>query len=115
MKIPRPDDLYCDGRFRQWFIAHVEPINRLLSEGVEVYQRRNLKNQPYESVWTPDWCHGDTNKALLINIQPLKKETAEDVLRDLVRYCEEAGIPHVGEADPEFKLYNRAKALLERK
>ncbi len=105
--------------FDRWFNEHVEPINRMLSEGIEVWSD-DWGDFKGEHMWSDkeDSCvalNMNTHKALLINIQPLKKETAEDVLRDLVSYCEEDGIPETAKCDPTFKLYNRAKAILERK
>jgi hypothetical protein len=61
-----------------------EPLNKLIDEGVEVYCWKSEKHL--------SWCSDEyigkngeyTHKALLIGIQSIKKETAEDVLRDIV-------------------------------
>jgi len=80
MKIERPDWLgmlkhrAMDSEIlNAWFNAYVSPINKLLSEGVEVYMPSN------STVWgiTASKTFKDTHKALLINIQPIKKESAE--------------------------------------
>ena len=51
-----------------------------------------------------------THTALLLGIQPIIKDTAESLLRELVSYCEEIGF-----AQRKDELYKRAKALLEKK
>lgn len=66
-----------------WFKQYVEPINKLLALGVQVH------GATFEGLneWTKTKLSNDDHKALLINIQPIKKETAEDVLRDLHERC----------------------------
>lgn len=88
MKIERPD---WNGFFgisdklgvEAWFNDKVEPINKMLSEGVEVFVPKDFKD-PDGGFWGKNKQSFDTHKALLINIQPIKKETAEDVLRDIL-------------------------------
>jgi len=87
------------------FLDHIEDFNNILSEGVEVYGKKDY--------WSVNNCFQyttgkllDTQKALLINIKPIKKETAEDVLRDLINledYSQRCTLP----------LIKRAKALLD--
>lgn len=65
----------------KWFSKHIEPINKMLDEAVEVYE---CKDEPEHS--SGNWYQYPKdclkiNKALLINIQPVKKESAEDVLK----------------------------------
>lgn len=57
------------------------------------------------------WCahHDaeiDTHTALLVNVQPIRKDTAESLLRELIEQCdgETAMIPR--------HVYDRARALL---
>jgi hypothetical protein len=70
--------------FKEWFDNCVEPINKILAEGVEV----TCYKEHYEE--RVKWCASEimldckTHKALLINIQPIKEETAEGVLRDIL-------------------------------
>ena len=120
MKIERPDwfdevdiykkNLHMGPKLSEWFDARVEPINKLLSEGVEVYgfmDRGKSGNAPlfYRELET-----GETHKALLIKITPIKKETAEDVLRELCRRWNE----DVSNSLIMDDLIDRAKAALER-
>jgi len=68
--------------FLEWFEKEVEPINKMLDEAVEVYgySDLNVSNHTYAS----DKQECDTHKALLINIQPIKKETAEEILQSFM-------------------------------
>ena len=83
--------------------AELTRFRKLLAEGVEVYGYGDNK-----SIWQrPEHhdMHEVTHKALLISIQPIKKETAEDVLRDLIN-------------TPEGKMFpvdwlEKAKAVLD--
>lgn len=121
MKIERPDwfSLAFDIDFKSktvgeldlWFDQHVEPINKMLSEGVEIYGDHNLGNgsAPYYSFAYEQIPHS-AHRAILINIEPIQKETAEDVLRDIVK----AFHPDDYETDTKaFDLIHRAKAVLE--
>ena len=64
--------------FARWFRENVEPINKMLSEGYTVYYNGH-------HIWYKGSPGRDAiNKALVINIEPIKKETAEDVLRDIL-------------------------------
>ena len=93
LKIERPDwdDLYIEtpGKgslnmsisdqeiriLNRWFDQHVEPINKMLAEGVEVYGYGDDK-----SIWQkPEHhdMHEVTHKALLICIEPLEKKCPE--------------------------------------
>jgi len=79
-------------------------VNKMLSEGVEVYgndtQFDIIKNP------RPDAINGCTHKALVINIEPIVRETAEDVLRAYIK---------AWEGGPDFpgkELVERAKAVL---
>ena len=84
MKIERPCWLdllegtsigYSDKVFDAWFDEAVEPINKMLAEGVEVFgpTKTTYKDQLiYVESWTKDRHVGDFQKALLINIQPIE-------------------------------------------
>ncbi len=64
-----------------WFNTHVGPFNKMF-DSAQVVKSVGLCWWPKEHTDSKtDW----TETALLINIQPIVKETAEDVLRDLVR------------------------------
>jgi len=62
----------------QWFDAYVEPINKALREGVVVYFG-------YDNNGDIDWSTPDTHTATLINIQPIEQDSAEKVLRDILK------------------------------
>lgn len=83
LKIERPafysvtrSGVWTVDEFESWFTTHVEPINKLLSEGVEVVGYIKPGR-----IWQEKEYHDDTvtHKALLINIQPIKQETAEEL------------------------------------
>ena len=111
MKIEKPDrsdwgELMWS--FNHWFKEKVEPVNEMIANGIEVYN--------FEEIWHPMRdAYGDdkpSNKALLINIEPIKKETAEDVLRDILRMYLENGSYMNKDL---FIFKQRAKAVLEEK
>lgn len=102
-----------------WFQSKVEPINKMLAEGVAVNAFKiteTMTDSEKQSVgmWTcGEWDDGrDTHKALLINIKPIKKETAEDVLRDIVGLLD-PGCNLEGSKEYRIKQWKRAKAVLE--
>lgn len=88
----------------EWFDTHVEPINKMLDEAVEVYGMKAHGG----NIWATKQHEDDSKKALLINIQPIKQETAEDVLRDWMKIIRGGSSWH---AEKEIE---RAKAVLER-
>jgi hypothetical protein len=77
----------------------------MLAEGVEVW---NLDGDIDWFIATDRHriCTKAAHKALLINIEPIVKETAEDILRELVGCVDSDLYPHI---------VKRAKALLEDK
>lgn len=113
IEIKNPDYLKAQRRFsadnfpelfNKWFTEEVEPINKMLSEGVEVY------NTDSGYGWADTLEVRAVRKATLINIQPIKKETAEDVLRDIVNKWwkdREKSCPELDEYEA------RAKAVLD--
>jgi hypothetical protein len=117
MRIEKPDWKYdiveCEG-FRQWWSDVIEPINLMLEDGVEVYSFEPLKKSVR---WTPQWGHDESefhSKGLLINIQPIKQESASDVLREFVKKSKE--VSPTGQSWPNdiIDILNRAKAAIER-
>lgn len=84
-QIERPDWLKMwaqppqfQNTYNEWFDEHVEPVNKLLSEAVEVFGY-----DTESSIWQkPDYhdLHQVTHKAYLIGIEPIKEETAEELL-----------------------------------
>jgi hypothetical protein len=86
MKIEKPDwSQMCQsgGRIHnfwksldEWFEREVEPINKMLSEGIEVQGNISLHpDKGYSFSGGVIGKHNPTHKALLINIEPIKKET----------------------------------------
>lgn len=108
MKIERPlwealPDIEADSwtvALNRWFQEKVEPINKMLDEAAVVYGN-GIKN-----VWSEGQLGHDTHKALLIQIEPIKKETAEDVLRYILKTY---GKEH---PDNQDDWRERAKAVL---
>jgi len=89
-----------------WWKKEVEPINKMLRDAVEVHSHMRSG----EVCWAEKGFAKDaTHRAYLIGIEPIKKETAEDVLRDYIRRCEsdESGSMDVTD------IIERAKRVLE--
>jgi len=86
-----------------WFFEFVVPNNREVENAVEVRGTRT-GNYAQWSEENPLVDRGFTHKALLINIEIIKKETAEDVLRDILEN---------GLLTPNGRTEMRAKAILE--
>jgi len=103
-----PSETYKVGltEFRRWFRKEVWPVNKLLEEAVEL-------NGINHGCWFEygSRAYENTHKAYLIGIETIKKETAEDVLRDLV----EKWAFHEHSDTPFGKLYKRSKRVLEDK
>jgi len=77
-----------------WYEDQVEPINKMLEGAVEVTAWQTLDAEKdwiaeENKTGLPD--HFKCHKALLINIEPIVKESAEDILRELY---EHNGIVH---------------------
>lgn len=100
--------------FDQWYDKEIRP---LFENAVEVYRSR------FSGGWSqnPERIkEGDTHKALIINIQPIKEETAEDLLREFVAQREIIErITYVPEDRDQrgctLELMSKAKAFLEKK
>jgi len=89
----------------------VGPINKLLIEGVDVFGKPDHASPGRVGYYVSEFqCKSDTHKALLINIQPIKKETAEDVLRDWVKLIDSFSMGPT--ADYEYNFIKRAKQVL---
>lgn len=86
-----------------WFYETIDPINRALDAAVEI----KFRYMPNGDIVFSD----PENKALLINVEEIKQDTAEDLLRLMIDrfhpddYCSDK---------LAFDLIKRAKALLER-
>lgn len=86
-------------------------VDKLLSEGVEVYGWGEGCDW-YPSTWRPKDSSELTHKALLIGITKIKQDTAEDILQELIDLKEDGEILCWEELHSRIK---RAKALLEKK
>ncbi len=92
-----------------WFNEHIEPINTLLENGVEISGFHETDfDKPFMN-WSdlPYNPKHDTHSALLINVQEIKKDTAEDIIRDIVKDCDNNGIKNME------TYYQRAKRVLD--
>lgn len=124
MKIKRPDweslcnvgtDIFLHEKSKTWldvwFDREIQPVNKILEEGVEVYGCDNggCNWQMQERIDASDF---DTHKALLINIQPIMKETREERFETFIQKIATSN-------DSDFFDYHAlssiAKALLEDK
>ena len=93
----------------RWFDEHVEPVNKMLAEGVEVWGYPPSESAKEDHIWGVQKDEHLTHKALLINIQPIKKETAEDVLKELVQNWSRTS----GTDCDIGRLVDKAKAVLD--
>lgn len=92
--------------FNTWWKNEVEPLNDMLAQGVEVYADSFEDNYP---IYFKDRA-GSGKKALLINIQEIKKESAEDVLRDFLSVYSDKG----GYMNKDLDVFReRARRALE--
>ena len=94
--------------FDDWFFEFVVPNNRDIENAVEV---RGTRTGNYALEWSeenPLVDRGFTHKALLINIEPIKEETAENVLREWIKQPE-----YPGSSLEIHNIIERAKAVLE--
>jgi len=102
----------------KWFEENVEPINKMLAEGVEVFSKYDKTYLGY--MWSTADNHHQNHKALLINIQPIEKETAEDVLRDFIEVHKAFNLSGPTRTKTQIDMtienasaiYERAKAVL---
>jgi len=99
-KIKRPDWKYIFRYYKHelteyaiselniWFDQNIEPLNEIIENAIHVKgEYRKDRAFSDENGWAFDQSFATTrttHKALLINIRPIKKETAEDVLRDII-------------------------------
>jgi len=119
MKIDRPDWLTMTqspdehwrlGQLDKWFNENVKPLNDKIEKAIRVYGP-----DPTTIVFCRDQVEElDRYSGLVIDYGPMKKETAEDVLRDYLK-TELKSIAHYGEyseRSPFPEIIKRAKAVL---
>ena len=97
MKIERPFVFQCESDiryrlFHSWFTNKIEPINKILSEGVEVQSVMKWAGENY--VWQApgDIFRCDSkakphHKALLINIQEINPKNKEEKLLEALEWA----------------------------
>jgi len=65
---------------KEWYRLNVKPINKMLAEGAEVFSDSRVGDHSwFESV--PQKVQENT--ALVINVQPIEKDSAEKICKDL--------------------------------
>lgn len=94
-------------RLNMWFNDFVDPVNNILSAGVEIkgYHDKKAKSE-FEFISDWDSCFTPTHKALLINIQPIKQQTREKKLEEFVELIASGRL---------YSVVDKAKALLDSK
>lgn len=88
-----------------WFNWNVEPVNKLLEDAVEVYSdsKRAWSTHP------DDALIGNTHKALLIDVQAIKKDSLDDILEDFKKNV-------MGDPTTDIvEISNRLRKVLETK
>lgn len=117
-KIERPVLLYAQHhsdyprQLNKWFDQNIKPLNKLISEGLEV---QKVDGYAWD---TPDKFSDKTigpitHKALLIGIQPIKKETPSELIDKALK---ELGVPDGFYPQPvanAVKILEDAKRALE--
>lgn len=103
--------LYSEEWLETWWQKFMIPWHKKVFEGaIKVYTkspRLELGTRLWEGQGT-----FDTHKALCIQIQPIKEETAEDILGQII-YCMEKGFEY--RVEHSDKLIQKAKEFLEKK
>ncbi len=99
-------------RFDLWYAKEIAP---LFENAVEVECSRTIGNHLGSWYASENGCAPKSHKALLIKIQPLKEESAEDILRELVGIKTDYTITYSPPAKPGediFTVIDRARAFL---
>lgn len=110
MKIERPEFGMSYTReqmietFNCFWEQEVEPINKMLEAGVEVFTKDDCFYPTAQ--WTKNEHIDASHKAILIKIEPIKQETCADICRDL--------LDPAWDSSSLNSLQDRAKAALER-
>lgn len=100
--------------FKDWWDREVEPLNEMIDKAV-----RLSSSCAYDKEYSY-WCeYNDPSKVddgnftgWLIGKEPIKQETAEDILRAIVTHAEVAPIDNNWEYYLKNELIPKAKALL---
>jgi hypothetical protein len=90
-------------RFNDWYAKEITP---LFENAVEVYGDGRIE-QGLWSMQKGDCAINQTHRALLINIKPIKEETAEDIVKELAN-CDWTN-------KSSMNIVEKAKAYREKK
>lgn len=95
------------------FVVYAHEVEALLANAPVVYQRENVSK-----CWFPDEWESDTHTArLLLIIEPIvkesAKESAEDLLRELVEWKEWDGMSPKNAKPTLYEIKERARKLLD--
>ena len=112
LKIERPDwSLFVDEfgvDFDKWFDSEIEPLNKILEGAEWVHCFKDLERNCWECDSQPH--EKDTHKALLIGIEPIKRESAEEILNEILESNMHGNIM---DWDVLHEKIHRAKRALE--
>jgi len=76
-------------------------------------KNHNLPGYDVGSVWNSTKLNDHTHTALLLNVKPIVKDTAESLLREIIKDHE--ALCGIEGRKSEWPLYHRARKLLEGK
>lgn len=98
----------------EWYVR-ASDLEALLAKGVRVWFNDYASTGKDGNVDCARYKPraSDDHTALLINIQPIKKETAEDVLRDYLRNFDNGRGEHDWDGDSFVDWLERAKRVLD--
>lgn len=95
------------GDFNIWY-------DNVFKGAVEVECTRSLPDQLGAWYASENGIYPKTHTALLVNIEPIKKETAEDILKDMVEEYKDTE-KYKGERGPFWGVFERAERYLNGK
>lgn len=112
-EIPKPGWFNSGGTItvssvEHWFDQHIEPLNQMLRDGLEVSFRQDESGGRYFE----DLNRNDTHKAYLIGIEPLKKETREERLEAAITELLNVSIAFSECSSPYISAIEKCKAAL---
>jgi hypothetical protein len=106
--IARQDEYFLSkSEFNEWY-------DIVFKDAVDVECTRTLSDHPGAWYASENGTYPKTHTALLINIQPIKKESAEDILKDMIKEYSDIE-KYIGPRGPFWDVFERAKAYLNGK
>jgi len=91
-----------------WFYREIEPLNKMIDEAVEVHLAISDNERLY---YEPAKKKFATHKAYLIGIEEIKLDTAEDILREILKEWDRPEVQAINLSDK----IKRAKEYFKRK